>query len=115
MYNKKPEKNMLIYRLAAILETPGTLTSIEQLQEEAWQLVLFLRMNNLVSDDSLPKKKGNIAQDFKLMTNHITEEAFQVLKIGLDKWLDSNDNVNRKEVKMGVLERALNKVRKGKV
>lgn len=102
---------MLIYRLAAVLETPGTLLSFEQLKEESWQLVLFLRMNNLVSDDTLPRKKEDITMDFKLMTDHITEEGFLVLKFGLDKWLDSNDNIYRKEIKMGVLEKALQKVR----
>lgn len=112
MYDKKPEKNMQIYRLAAVLDTPGTLTGFDKLQEEAWQLVIFLRMNNLVSDDTLPRKKEDVKVDFRLMTNDVTEEGFKVLKVGLDRWLNSNDNIHNKKIKMGALEKALEKVRK---
>jgi hypothetical protein len=69
-------------------------------------------MNNLVSNDSLPRKKENITPNFKLMSTHITDEGLQVLKEGLYKWIDKNDNINRKSIDMVPLEKALVKVRK---
>lgn len=105
---------MQLYEIRGLVEREGALMTFEQVQEEAWQLVLFLRMNNLVSDDSLPMRKQDVTMDFKLMTDQITEEGFQILKLGFYKWLDSNDYIHRKEIKLGVLEKALEKVRKDK-
>jgi len=49
--------------------------------------------------------------DFKLMTSHLTDEGFRVLKEGLYKWLDKNDDINRTSIDMTPLEKALAKVR----
>jgi hypothetical protein len=111
----KPDKEMQLYEIRGIVEQPGAVTSFEIEQERAWQLVLFLRMHNLVSNDSLPRTKKDVTIDFRMTTSDVTDEGFEVLKIGLYKWIDSNDNINRKEIKMGALEKALHKVKTGKM
>ena len=103
---------MQIYRLGTMLETPGAITTLEREQDEGWQLLLFLRMHNLVSHSNWPSKKEDLGPEFKIMTDDLTEEGFAVLKEGFYKWLDSNDDINRTGIKMDVLEKALEKVRK---
>lgn len=102
---------MQIYRLGTMLETPGVETTFEREQDEAWNLVLFLRMNNLVADDSLPRSREEVKRDFILMTDDVTEEGFAVLKEGFYKWLDKNDDTRRTTIDMSPLEKALLKVR----
>jgi len=105
------KKDQQIYAIRGFLETPGVISTFENVQEEAWQLVLFLRINNLVANDLLPQKKEEVTMDFKLMTSHLTDEGFRVLKEGLYKWLDKNDDINRTSIDMTPLEKALAKVR----
>ncbi|MFM2381877.1 MAG: hypothetical protein RLZZ76_644 [Candidatus Parcubacteria bacterium] len=107
----KPEKEMPLYLIKGVVEQPGAITTFEIEQERAWQLILFLRMNNLVTNDLLPRKKKDITIDFRMTTSDVTDEGFEVLKLGLYKWIDSNDSIYLTKMKMGVLEKALEKVR----
>lgn len=110
----KPDKEMQLYEIRGIVEQPGAITSFEIEQERAWQLILFLRMHNLVANDSLPRTKSGVTIDFRMTTSDVTDEGFDVLKLGLYKWVDSNDSTHLVKMRMDVLEKALEKVRKVK-
>ncbi|HCM43677.1 MAG: hypothetical protein UY39_C0002G0004 [Candidatus Kaiserbacteria bacterium GW2011_GWC2_49_12] len=108
------DKPFQIFRLAALLEVPGALATFEYLQDEVWELIKFLRINNLASDDCLPNTKDEVTREFRLMSTDVTEEGLRVLRGGFHKWIDKNDNINRTSIDMAPLEKALEKVRGNK-
>lgn len=110
----EPDKEMQLYEIRGVVEQPGAVTSFEIEQERAWQLILFLRMHNLVASDSLPRTKNEVTIDFRMTTSDVTDEGFDVLKFGLYKWIDANDSIYPTKIKMDVLERVLERIRKSK-